>query len=115
MRTAEIKFTITLDENNLPAAIDWEASDAQQKSACKAILLSMWDEQQKETLRIDLWTKDMLVDDMKKFFHQHLMSMADTLERATNENELAADLRGFSEYFAEKTGLMNPQSPSDSR
>ena len=34
--------------------------------------MSIWDEKTKETLRIDLWTKDIRVDEMKHFFHQTL-------------------------------------------
>ena len=64
--------------------------------------MSIWDEKTKETLRIDLWTKDMRVDEMKHFFHQTLVSMADTLERATSEDKMAADMRDFCHHFAEK-------------
>ena len=54
---------------------------------------------------IDLWTKDMLIDDMKQFFHQTLISMANTFERATNEDKIVGDMKDFCDYFAEKMGL----------
>jgi gliding motility-associated protein GldC len=69
------------------------------------MMLSVWDSTENTTLKIDLWTKDMLVDDMKQFFHQTLISMANTLERATNEDKMAGDMRDFCDYFAEKMGL----------
>lgn len=108
MRKATINFTITLDENNLPESIEWNASDSRDGGKCKAIFLSMWDENEKNTMRIDLWTKDMPVDDMKRFFHQNLVTMSDTLQRATNEEKMALDMRDFSAYFAEKMGLVDP-------
>lgn len=106
MKTSEIKFTVSVDENNVPLAIRWEAQDAGEKSAAKSVMISLWDEKEKNTLRIDLWTKDMLVDEMKIFFHQSMLSMADTLERATGEDKLAGDLRDYCAHFAEKLNLL---------
>ena len=74
-----------MDENNLPEAIEWQASDSSDGGKCKAIMLALWDEKAASTLRIDLWTKDMLVDEMKAFFHQNMLTMSDTLKRATGE------------------------------
>jgi gliding motility-associated protein GldC len=68
-------------------------------------MLSLWDARSKDTLRIDLWTKDMELDDMKRFFHQTLLSMADSYDRATNETEMAEDFRDFARYFAEQQKL----------
>ena len=102
-KTSNISIQVGLDENNIPEKLNWEASDTGEKAAeAKAILMSIWDEKTKETLRIDLWTKDMRVDEMKHFFHQTLVSMADTLERATSEDKMAADMRDFCQHFAEK-------------
>lgn len=108
MRKATINFTITLDENNLPETIEWKASDSRDGGNCKAIMLAMWDEKEQNTMRIDLWTRTMPVDEMKKFFHQNLVTMSDTLQRATSEDKMAADMRDFSAYFAEKMGLVDP-------
>ena len=102
-KTSNINIQVRLDENNIPEQLHWEASDTREKAAeAKAILMSIWDEKAKETLRIDLWTKEMRVDEMKHFFHQTLVSMADTLERATSEDKMAADMRDFCHHFAEK-------------
>jgi len=83
MKKSEIKFTVTLDENNLPEKIDWSATDANEQSISKAVMIALWDAKENNTLRTDLWTKDMKVDAMKQFYHQSLLSMADTFERAT--------------------------------
>lgn len=109
MKTSEIKFTVALDENKLPVSINWETSDGNEKGSCKSIMLSFWDIKEQNTLRIDLWTKDMLVDEMKKFFHQSLLTMADTFKRATGEEKMAEEMKDFCEYFAEKMQLLGKQ------
>lgn len=106
MKTSEIKFTVTLDEKNLPQKIDWSATDGGVVSSSKAIMLSVWDSEEKNTLRIDLWTKEMMVDEMKQFFHQNLLSMSETLERATGEKEAAKAMRNFAQEFGERMKLV---------
>ena len=106
MKQSEIKFTVTLDDKNMPINIDWSASDGDVESNSKAIMLSVWDAGAKNTLRIDLWTKEMLVDEMKQFYHQNLLSMADTLERATGEKDAAKALRNFAQEFGERMNLV---------
>jgi len=107
MKTSEIKFTVKLDENNLPAAIDWETSDGVEKSKCKSMMVALWDANEQNTLRIDLWTKDMSIDEMKRFFHQSLLSMADTFKKATGEDKIAEDLKDYCAHFAEKMELLS--------
>ncbi|MBL7884992.1 MAG: gliding motility protein GldC [Bacteroidia bacterium] len=111
MKTSEIKFTVTLDENNLPEKIDWTAEDAGEKSTSKSLMIALWDAKENNTLRIDLWTKDMMVDEMKQFYHQSLLSMADTFERATGETEAAKEMRGFAQHFGEKMELIAKKQP----
>ncbi|MBI3502841.1 MAG: gliding motility protein GldC [Bacteroidetes bacterium] len=106
MKTSEINFRVALDDNNLPLSIDWEASEANEKSSAKSAMITLWDAKEQNTLRIDLWTKDMLVDEMKIFFHQTLLSMADTLKRATGEDAMAEDLKDFCAHFADKMNLL---------
>ena len=106
MKKSEIKFTVTLDENNLPEIIDWSASDPGEESTSKAVMIALWDAKENNTLRIDLWTKDMIVDEMKQFYHQSLLSMADTFERATGEAEASKEMRNFAQKFAEKLNLI---------
>lgn len=103
---SEIRLKVGLDENKIPETINWTAEDGGiENEETKAIMLSVWDNKKKESLRIDLWTKDMPVDEMKIFFHQTLSAMADTFERATNDDKMSATMRDFCEYFAEKLEL----------
>ncbi|WP_299666214.1 gliding motility protein GldC [uncultured Polaribacter sp.] len=103
---SEIEFKISLDENKVPEEISWTAKDGGiDHEASKAIMISVWDHKKKDTLRMDLWTKDMPVDEMKQFFHQTLVSMADAFERATDDQKMGATMRDFCDYFAEKLEL----------
>ena len=103
---SEIKFLVELDENRVPENIFWTAQDGGvHLEEAKAMLLSVWDSKTKETLRIDLWTKEMPVDEMKIFFHQTLVAMADTFERATQDEKMTATMKDFCDYFAEKLEL----------
>ena len=104
---SEIKFKVGLDENKVPEEIAWSAKDGGiDNEASKAIMLSVWDHKKKDTLRMDLWTKDMPVDEMKQFYHQSLVSMAASFERATDDQKMAATMRDFCDYFAEKLELI---------
>ena len=105
--TSEIKFLIDLDENRVPEKLQWSAEDGGvNQQEAKAIMLSIWDSKAQETLRIDLWTKDMPVDEMKKFFHQTLVAMSDTFQRATDDQQMTDTMKDFCEYFAEKMELV---------
>ena len=104
MKTAEIKVTVELDENNVPENILWESTDSTNKEAVpvKSMMLALWDQSYKNALLIDLWTKDMPVDEMKVFFYQTLMTMGDSFLRATGETNIIEDLRDYCAHFAEK-------------
>ncbi|MGZ4033352.1 MAG: gliding motility protein GldC [Bacteroidia bacterium] len=111
MKQSEINFKVTLDENNLPEKIDWSATEGGEESSSKAVMIALWDAKENNTLRIDLWTKDMMVDEMKQFYHQCLLSMADTFDRATGETETAKEMRGFAQHFGEKMELIVKKQP----
>ncbi|MFC5047101.1 gliding motility protein GldC [Aquimarina hainanensis] len=103
---SEIKIDIELDENRVPEKLKWTAQDGGvENEETKAMLLSVWDSANKESLRIDLWTKDMPVDEMKIFFHQTLVSMSDTFNRATQDQKMSDTMKDFCDYFAEKLEL----------
>ncbi len=105
--TSEIKFEIELDSNRVPEKLFWTANDGGiAKEEAKAIMLSIWDSKAKETMRIDLWTKDMPVDEMKIFFHQTLVAMSDTFNRATDDEKMTNTMNDFCDYFAEKLELI---------
>lgn len=103
---SEITINVLLDNNRVPEKLNWTARDGGvNNEQAKAVLLSIWDSKAQETLRIDLWTKDMPVDEMKLFFHQTLVAMSDTFQRATDDDKMADSMRDFCDYFAEKLEL----------
>tara|TARA_R110000868_G_scaffold8606_27_gene44384 strand:- start:163 stop:498 length:336 start_codon:yes stop_codon:yes gene_type:complete len=102
-KTSRIELKVELDANKVPEKLFWTAQDGGiTNEEAKAIMLSVWDAKTKETLRIDLWTKEMPVDEMKVFFHQTLVAMSDTFNRATQDEKMTATMKDFCDYFAEK-------------
>jgi len=103
---SKIELVVELDENRIPEKLRWSAEDGGiSNEKAKAMMLSVWDSKAQETLRIDLWTKDMPVDEMKQFFHQTLVAMSDTYNRATQDEKMTATMKDFCDYFAEKLDL----------
>ena len=101
-----IKFEVELDANHLPLNIVMEANDGFiSEKNIKALMISAWTAQTRETLRIDLWTKDMPVNDMFITFHQTMMSMSSSLEKATGNARLAGALRDYCEFFVKETKI----------
>lgn len=93
-----------LDENKVPQNIEWKATDSTANMAqpARAMMVAFWDAADKSALRIDLWTKDMMVDEMADFYYQTLMGMADTYMRATQQTEMVDDMKEFAKDFYKK-------------
>ncbi len=104
MSLSSININVHTDENKVPDAITWNATDTSvdNDQKAKAMMLSFWDGAEKTALRIDLWTKDMMVDEMADFFYQTMMTMADTYGRATNHKEMVEEMKKFAYDFYEK-------------
>jgi gliding motility-associated protein GldC len=100
-----INIQVELDEEKMPNTIEWNAPDGGVEGwqKAKGILLGLWDGEEKSALRIDLWTKKMMVDEMNDFYFQSFMGMADTYTRATNNTELANEMREFAKSFKRKS------------
>lgn len=109
LKKSTIAIEVATNENNLPEEIKWTA-EGMDNAKAEAMILSFWDKNEQSAMRIDLWNKDMTVDEMKKFMHQTLLTMADTFERATGEKNITEDLRDYCHHFAEKMGILPPFS-----
>jgi len=106
-QTSEIKLQVGLDEQSIPATIHWTADQqSPQPQECKAFLLSLFEKDSKETLKIDLWTKDMQIQEMDRFFYHTLKSMSQTYLQATNNQALSDDMMDFVEHFGKKIGFL---------
>lgn len=106
MKTSEISFKVTVDENNLPHSITWSAPDSGEASECNSLMIALWDKKENNTLRIDLWTKDMMVDEMKKFFHQNVVTLADTYVRATGDEATGKKVKQFFTEIGKEIGVL---------
>jgi gliding motility-associated protein GldC len=105
MKQSSIQIQVSLNDQKIPEEISWNASDsfAENNRKAKAFLLSLWDGQEKTALRIDLWTRDMMVDEMEDFFYQTLVTLADTYQRATQYNDLAEEIKSFARDLYSKS------------
>ena len=104
MYNSTININVLLDKDKVPQQINWNAADssANMDQKAKAMMLAFWDATDKSALRIDLWTKDMMVDEMADFYYQTLMGMADTYLRATQNLEQTEDMKSFAKEFYKK-------------
>jgi gliding motility-associated protein GldC len=109
-KTSQIKFDVNLDKENLPVSIQWEADDAdiEGKQEAKAMILSLWDGLQQNALRIDLWTKEMNVEEMNLFLFQTIATLADTFDRSTDNKEVAEEIREFAHHLGHKLNVFGP-------
>ncbi len=94
MKKSDINFSVELDNENVPEKIYWDATDNPNEglSDTRAIAISLWDHYHNSTLKIDLWTKDMEVVDMKRFLIEIMSGLADTALSATNDQNMANDI-----------------------
>jgi gliding motility-associated protein GldC len=95
MKNSEIKFQVELDEKSLPKSITWEASDKEGEGleATKSISLNVWDNLNHSTLRIDLWTEEMSVVEMKRFYIDILGGMAQTILNSTADEYMSEEIK----------------------
>ncbi|GAA4388349.1 gliding motility protein GldC [Hymenobacter koreensis] len=101
MKKSEIRFSIALDEQKIPEAISWSATDAGPDiHFAKALNISIWDREQTGTMKIDLWTKDMPVNEMKRFYVDMIGSMAESIINSTNDEFMGAKLRAVGRELA---------------
>lgn len=104
MEISTITIQVKLGEDKIPKQIEWNASGTttEETQQAKAFMLAFWDGLEKTALRIDLWTKDMMVDEMADFFYQTLITMADTYNRATHHEDLTNEMKEFAKTFYQK-------------
>jgi gliding motility-associated protein GldC len=102
MKKSSIQFAVHLDDQNVPDKIEWDATDKPEAglSETKAIAISLWDHQQKNTMRIDLWTKDMPVDEMKRFYIDCVGGLSQSVLSATGDEFMANEMSALCERLA---------------
>lgn len=108
-KTSDITIRVALDKEHVPAKIEWSATDMHEPGKmdeCKAMAVALFDKEHRDTLRIDLWTTEMQVQEMDRFMYQILRSLSQTYLRATQNKEMAEEMAKFAHYFGEKTEIV---------
>lgn len=109
IKTSDITIRVGLDKDRVPMKIEWSASDMHESGKfdeCKAMAVALFDKEHRDTLRIDLWTKEMQVQEMDRFMYQTLRSLSQTYLRATQNKDLAEELAKFAQHFGEQTEII---------
>ena len=104
MIESKITVDVLLDPNRVPQSINWSATEstANEPQKATAMMLNFWDGQDKAALRIDLWTKEMMIDEMADFYFQTMIGMADSFQRSTGQTELVNEMKEFARQFYKK-------------
>ncbi len=110
-KSSKIIIEIVLDEKKIPEKISWtsEDQDLGGKQEAKAMMLSLFADETKETMRLDLWTKSMEVMEMDQFYYHSIKAMADSYARATGNHKMASAMQQLAQYFGEETKLIKPK------
>ncbi|MBF25673.1 MAG: gliding motility protein GldC [Flavobacteriales bacterium] len=104
---AEINFKVNLDVNNVPERIFWDATDSDIKNnEAKAVLISIWDGLKKSSLKIDLWTKDMMAEEMQFFTFQILDALGDTYKKSVGDEKIANEIKDFAMHIGKKSNVL---------
>ncbi len=104
MKESRILFNVALDKDSIPEKIHWQATDnpaGEDPTETKAVSIALWDQAEKHSLRIDLWTKDMPADEMKRFYIECIAGMGDSIKRSTNDEPMADMVYNFCDTLVE--------------
>ena len=106
MKKSTIQLVIELDDKNIPERITWDATDKPEEgpSETKAIGLSIWDPSQQNTLRVDLWTKDMPIDHMKRFYIDCIGGLAQSALQSTGDEAMAKEMTDLCDRLVKFVG-----------
>jgi len=106
-KVADINFQVQLDDNNIPENITWEATDNKnRKSEAKAVMISIWDGVDKTSLKIDLWTKEMMAEEMNFFTYQMLDSLADSYQKAVGDEKVSKKIKDFAKSIGKEINVL---------
>jgi gliding motility-associated protein GldC len=108
VKSSDITLRVGLNAEQVPIRIEWGASDRNGGALeeCKAMAVALFDKEHRDTLRIDLWTKEMQVLEMDRFVYQILRSLGQTYLKATQNKKLAEDIGKFAHYFGQQTEIV---------
>jgi gliding motility-associated protein GldC len=104
MKKSTIHFEVQLDDKNVPEKIFWDATEKPEEglSETKAISISLWDHVQKNTMRIDLWSKEMPVEEMKRFYIDCLGGLAQSILSSTGDEAMSQEINSLCDRLAKQ-------------
>jgi gliding motility-associated protein GldC len=106
-KKASVNFEIQLDQNNIPETISWNATDGNnQINQAKAVMISIWDGKEKSSLKIDLWTKDMMAEEMKFFTFQILDSLSETYQKSVGDEKISVEIKEFAKRIGKLSKVL---------
>ena len=87
---SEISFEIQLDKDRIPEKIFWDATENPNEgiNETKAISISVWDHYHRGLLGINLWTKDMPVDEMNHFAVDMIGNLVQMIKDSTQDGKV---------------------------
>ena len=94
---SEIRLPVGLDQHRNPIRLSWTAEEGgiEPNREVKGFFLTTWDKKENNSMRMDLWTTEFMVDEMQTLVFQHLMSLADVVQRSTGDEVAAHEMRTF--------------------
>ncbi len=104
MKKSTIHFEVELDDQHIPEKISWNATGSPQGDSLKeskSVSIAVWDHEKKHTLRLDLWAKDMPVEEMKKFYIECLAGIGDSIQRSINDKKMSDEVHALCEKLTE--------------
>lgn len=119
---SEISFEIQLDKDRIPEKIFWDATENPNEgiNETKAISISVWDHYHRGLLGINLWTKDMPVDEMNHFAVDMIGNLVQMIRDSTQDEKMIGILedagRQMTKHLNElaKQEQNNAPAPEDS-
>lgn len=105
-KKTNINLQIHLDEKNIPEKIFWHSQDGNISNAeCKAFILSIWNNNKEETSTLELWIKNMPIQDMNKFFYHTFLAIGNAYQRATSNQIISQEIKNFGYEFLKKVHI----------
>ncbi len=94
----KIILKVKLDRNNVPEKLFFRAPQSNNQNTdkeVKAFFLSLFEPETSDTLKIDLWTKEMRTVEMHKFMYNTILSMGRSYAKAIMDADVVPMFDAF--------------------
>lgn len=111
-KISKLEIEVGLDDQYIPERISWKSLDSNQPQPleAKALLVSIFEKESLDTLKLDIWTKEMQVMEMDRFMFQTLNALCESYLKATNNVQLSNEFRSFVNHFGLSTETIRPDA-----